>query len=194
MAALAAAAAVPGVDAVFVTDRPQLERIRDLIVEGNTAQMEDAAFVAELKDWIRFNPRDALERGDGLYAAAGGNPTLPTWLGRIVFDLAFRTGSENDKHTRHLRSSAGIVVFLAAKADREHWTRVGQACQRFALQATVLGLKHAYLNQPVEVPRLRSELASLVSPPGKRPDLIMRFGFGPELPMSPRRPVMAVLA
>ena len=33
-----------------------------------------------------------------------------------------------------------------------HWIEVGRACQRFALQATALGLKCAFINQPVEVP------------------------------------------
>jgi nitroreductase len=194
LSALAAAAATPGVDVVLITDRPQLDRVRDLIVVGNTAQLADAAFVRELKQWIRFNPRDALATGDGLYGGCSGNPTLPAWLGPIMFDLAFQTTAENDKIARQMRSSAGVAVFVAAKADREHWVRAGQACQRFALQATALGMKHAFLNQPVEVPQLRPEIASLVGLPGRRPNLIMRFGYGPTMPMSPRRPVDAVLA
>ena len=72
--------------------------------------------------------------------------------------------------------------------------RAGRACQRFALQATALGLKHAFVNQPVEVASLRPELAALVGMPGRRPDIVMRFGYGPVLPYSPRRPVEAVLA
>lgn len=191
---LAAAAAVPGVDLVLITDRPQIERVRDLIVAGNSAQMADAAFVRELKTWLRFNPRQALETGDGLFSAASGNPSLPTWLGPLVFDWVFRAEAENDKYARQLRSSSGVAVFVSERADRDHWVRAGRACQRFALQATALGLKHALVNQPVEVPRLRPDLASLVGMPGRRPDLVMRFGFGPALPLSPRRPVEAVLA
>jgi nitroreductase len=194
MRALAAAATVPGVDVVFVTDRPQVDRVRDLVVAGNTEQVGDAAFVRELKEWIRFNPRDAMEKGDGLYGASSGNPILPAWLGPFLFDLTFQTKAENDKCARQLATSAGVAVFVGAKDDREHWMRAGQACQRFALQATALGLKHAFLNQPVEVSRLRPELASLVGLPGRRPDILMRFGYGPTLPMSPRRPVEAVLA
>ena len=72
--------------------------------------------------------------------------------------------------------------------------RAGRACQRFALQATALGLKHAFINQPVEVANLRPESASLVGMAGRRPDIVVRFGYGPELPFSARRPVSAVLA
>jgi Nitroreductase family len=192
--ALAAAASVPGVDVVFVTERAQIDRVRDLVIAGNTEQVGDAAIVRELKDWLRFNPRDALARRDGLYAACSGNPTLPAWLGWRMFDLAFTAEAENDKCARQLNSCAGVAIFVAAKDDRDHWMRAGQACQRFALHATALGLKHAFLNQPVEVSRLRPELASLAGLPGRRPNILMRFGYGPTLPMSPRRPVEAVLA
>ncbi|HLV82586.1 MAG TPA: Tat pathway signal protein, partial [Devosia sp.] len=79
------------------------------------------------------------------------------------------------------------------REDKAHWIAVGRACQRFALAATASGLKHAFVNQPVEVALLRPELAALIGEGGMRPDIIMRFGYGPTLPFSPRRPVNAVL-
>lgn len=190
---LAAAANTPGVDMVMITERPAMDRMRDLVVAGNSAQMADPAFIRELRSWLRFSPRKALQTGDGLYSATSGNPTLPEWLGSIMLDLAFTAKSENDKYANQIRSSAGVAVFLAARNDREHWTRVGRACQRFALQATALGLKHAFINQPVEVAALRSELAALVGMKGRRPDIVMRFGYGPTLPYSARRPVGSVI-
>lgn len=190
---LSAAAAVPGVDVVLIDDRRRLDQIRDLVVEGNSAQMADPAFVRELKAWLRFNPRQAIRAGDGLYSAASGNPILPDWLGPPAFDLFVTARSENDKYARQLRSSSGVAVFVGLKNDREHWMRAGHACQRFALQATALGLKHAFINQPVEVAALRPELASLVGLPGRRPDIVMRFGYAANLPYSPRRPVETIM-
>lgn len=192
--ALRAAAQQEGVDVVLLTERSALDGLRDLVVAGNTAQMGDPAFVAELLEWIRFNPREALERGDGLYSAASGNLTVPTWLGRRIFDQVFRVDAENDRYAGHVRTSAGVAVFFARTADPAHWIEVGRASQRFALRATALGLQHAFLNQGVEVAALRPELASLAGLPGRRPDLVMRFGRGPTLPMSPRRPVRDLLA
>ena len=191
---LVAAATVPGVDMILITERPTIDRIRDLVVAGNSTQMGDPAFMRELKSWLRFNPRQALASGDGLYSAASGNPILPTWLGERALDLFLTAKSENDKYARQLNSSSGIAVFFGQKADREHWVLTGQACQRFALQATALGLKHAFMNQPVEVAALRPELASLLGMAGRRPDIVMRFGHGPLLPYAPRRPVAAVMA
>ncbi|MGJ4931335.1 Acg family FMN-binding oxidoreductase [Bradyrhizobium sp. HKCCYLS2038] len=192
LATLQAAAAVPGVDLVIVTDPARVAAIRDLVIAGNDAQMRDAAFMRELKSWIRFNPRSAMASSDGLFAAASGNPSLPTALGGVAFDRLFEASTENDRYARQIASSAGLAVFVAEQADPAHWIKAGQACQRFALEATRLGLKLAFVNQPVEVAALRPELARLIGTT-RRPDLVLRFGYGPALPFSPRRRVSEVL-
>jgi hypothetical protein len=193
LAMLQTEAELPGVNLVLVTARPQMMRIRDLILAGNAAQMGDAAFIRELRDWLRFNPRRAMASGDGLFSATTGNPSLPTLLGRLAFDRLFTAASENDRYARQIDSSAGIAIFIGDEADRMHWIKVGQACQRFALAATDLGLKLAFINQPIEVARQRPELAALVGTT-KRADLVLRFGYGPTLPYAPRRPVDDVLS
>lgn len=184
---LGRAAQMPGVRSVFVTDDALKSRLRDLIVAGSEAQLADAAFVAELRHWLRFNPRSALASGDGLFSASTGNPVLPDALGRRAFDRFFTAAAENERVAKHIDSSSGLVVFLAEREDAAHWVLVGRACQRFALAATTLGLKHAFVNQPVEVASLRAELAALVGERGLRPDLVMRFGRGPLMPWSLRR-------
>lgn len=186
-------AETPGVRLVLLTDRARINQVRDLVVAGNDAQMADAAFMAELKRWLRFNPRSAMASGDGLFSAASGNPVLPEFLGDLAFDTFFTASAENDKYARQIDSSAGIAIFLAEREDKAHWIAVGRACQRFALAATASGFKHAFVNQPVEIARLRPELAALIGERGMRPDIVMRFGYGPTLPFSPRRPVNTVL-
>ena len=193
LAILASAATMPGVDLSLITDRAQINLVRDLIIAGNTAQIADPAFVAELKSWLRFNPRVAFATGDGLFSATSGNPSLPDWLGPMMFGWAFTAKAENEKIARQIASSAGLAVFVAAKADPAGWVQAGRACQRFALQATAMGLKHAFLNQPVEVAALRPDLAALLGMPGRRPDLVMRFGRGEAMAFSARRPVDAVI-
>lgn len=190
---LAAAAANEGVETVIITDRPRLDRVRDAVIAGNTVQVEDPAFVAELKSWMRFNPRAALRSGDGLFSGASGNAVAPSWLGSLMFGLFFRAGPENDKYRAQFASTPGIAVFSGERADPASWINVGRACQRFALRATALGLKVAFVNQPVEVASLRDDLAALAGTPGRRPDIVLRFGYGPTMPMSPRRPVTSVL-
>lgn len=193
LSALAQAAAMPGVDLMLLTDRPRVDHVRDLVIAGNSAQLASDAFMRELKHWIRFSPHHALQTGDGLFAASSGSPALPEWPGPGMFDATFHAKSENNKYARQLGSSAGIAVFVGHAADAETWIAVGRAAQRFQLQATALGIAHAFVNQPVEVARLRPELATLIGLPGRRPDLVLRFGHGPTLPYSARRAVSAVL-
>lgn len=182
------ASATDGVDLVLFTAREAVDRVRDLVIAGNSAQMADPAFVRELRDWIRFSPREALARGDGLYAASSGNPTLPDAVGRRLFEFVFKAEAENDRYARQLDSSAGVALFVAERDEPAHWARAGMACQRFALMATTLNIRTAYVNQPTEVPALRGDLAALGGLSGRRPNLLLRFGPGPLLPYSPRRP------
>ncbi|MGJ5621543.1 Acg family FMN-binding oxidoreductase [Sulfitobacter sp. MF3-043] len=187
------AASIEGCRVVLVSDRPKMDELQDLIVAANTVQVEDPDFVAELKSWLRFNARTAIATGDGLYAACSGNPTLPSWIAPTVFGMVFSAKSENEKCVRQVRSSSGLAVFLAEKNDKEHWVKAGQSYQRFALQATAMGMKHAFLNQPTEVPAFRSDLLGAVGASEPRPNLLVRFGYADPMPQSLRRPVSAVI-
>ena len=102
---IAAAGTVDGVDCLLVTDRPRMEAIRDCVVQGNTAQMRDAAFMAELIAWIRFNDAMAIEHMDGLSACSSGNPSLPAWLSRRLLPFVMMEKGENDKYVGQVRSS-----------------------------------------------------------------------------------------
>lgn len=130
----------------------------------------------ELKDWIRFNPGAALESGDGLLGKCSGSPSPPNWLGPFLFDLAFRKGAEKKKSARQLRSSAGLAVFVTERVDPEDWIEVGRSFERFARCASTLGIRHAHLNLPIEVPLVRPGFADWLGIPGRRSDLVVRFG------------------
>jgi hypothetical protein len=178
---------------LLLTDRLAMEQVLDWVMQGNTAQMADPAFVKELKAWIRFNGAEAARTRDGLYSATSGNPNIPSWIGDLVLRWVFTPKGENDKVARQVRSSAGIAVFVGHAADKAHWVDVGRCYERFALHATALGIRNAFLNQPVEVAPLRPRFAAALGLAGQRPDLVVRFGRGPALPRSLRRPVESVL-
>jgi hypothetical protein len=188
LGALEAAGSGADVRVVLFTDRALMERVLELVVEGNRAQLNDPAFLRELKHWIRFNARQAKATGDGLFAACTGNPSLPAWLGGVLFERLVSAEAENMKAVRQVRSSAGLAVFVSEVDGPAHWIEAGRAFERFALQATVLGVRTAHLNQPLEVAALRSELAAAIGLDRGRPDLLVRFGRGPLMPRSFRRP------
>ena len=178
---------------LLLTERSAMERVLELVIQGNSAQMADPAFVKELKAWIRFNGAAAVRTGDGLYSASSGNPSIPSWVGDLAFGWFFTPKGENEKYVRQVRSSAGIAVFVGQAVDKAHWVDVGRCYERFALLATALGIRNAMLNQAVEVASVRPQFAAAIGLSGRRPDLVVRFGRGPALPASLRRPVQAVL-
>lgn len=178
----------PGVSAILITERARMNEVADYVLAGNSAQMRDKAFMRELVNWIRFNEAEALATMDGLFAPASGNPSLPSWLARPLMNIFFTERAENKKYREQLDSSAGVVVLAADRSDKPHWIAVGRACQRFGLQATALGLKYSFVNQPVEVAALRPQFATWLGLGDRRPDIVMRFGTGPNLPRSLRRP------
>ncbi|TQF35236.1 Tat pathway signal protein [Bradyrhizobium sp. UNPF46] len=183
----------PDVTALLLTDRAAIAGVTDYVLEGNSAQMRDKAFMRELMSWIRFNEAEALATMDGLFAPASGNPSLPSWLARPLLKFFFTESGENKKYREQLASSSGVVVLAADRSDKAHWIAVGRACQRFGLQATALGLKYSFVNQPVEVAALRPQFAASLGLGERRPDIVMRFGTGPDLPKSPRRPPELVM-
>jgi nitroreductase len=183
-----------GVALVLLTDEQQKEQVAGYVAAGNTAQFADRAWANELKSWIRFNIREAVYSGDGLFGPAMGSPDVPRWLGELFMRLAFSARRQNQKDARHIRSSAAIAVFVSEVDDMRHWVEAGRCYQRFALQAAALQLRTAFINQPVEVAALRPQFAAYLGIGRRRPDLIVRVGQGPEMPRSMRRPLEDVLA
>ncbi len=177
----------------LLTERAKVEGVIDYVTQGNSAQLRDAAFMKELKNWIRFNEADALATGDGLFSRSSGSPTLPGWLGNLLLSMVLSEKSDNDKYAKHLRSSAGVAVFVGDRADPANWFEVGRAYERFALAATALGVRTAFVNQPVEVPAVRMQFAQWLGLGSGRPDLVVRFGRGPQLPYSLRRALADVI-
>lgn len=190
---LEAAGTGNGVVVILLTEREAMEKVLEYVVQGNTMQIDNPAFVSELESWIRFSDGEAIRSGDGLTARSTGSPPTPRWLGRLLFRSFFRVKPENAKYARQIRSSAGIAVFASNVNDKVHWVEAGRCYERFALQATALGIRNAFVNQPVEDSRLRLEFAKALRLGDQRLDLVVRFGRGKEMPRSLRRPVESVL-
>lgn len=61
-----------------------------------------------------------MQSGDGLFSAASGSLAQPAWLRPAMFDVVVKTGTENVKYARQIRSSAGIAIFVGQQDDRDH--------------------------------------------------------------------------
>lgn len=182
-----------GVSVVLLTAKQQKEQVIEFVMEGNSAQFCDSRWAEELRTWIRFNARDAVRTGDGLYGPVMGSPDVPRWIGLLFMSLAFSAKNQNRKDAKHIRSSGAIAVLFSEGNDKPYWIEAGRCYQRLALQAAALDLRTAFINQPVEVPSLRPQFASFLGIGNRRADLIVRIGRGPEMPKSLRRPIDSVI-
>ncbi len=192
MRALERAGTGPGVRVETVTSPERRDAVRSFVVEGNTAEDSDPAFVSELRRWIRFNDAEALASGDGLLSRLSGSPAMPGWVGRALLGAFLAPTSDGDRYAALVRDSAAIAIFVSERDDVHHRVEAGRAYQRFALRATLLGIRVSMLNQAVEVAPVRARFAAAFGLTG-RPDLVVRFGRGPLLARSLRRPVSDVL-
>jgi nitroreductase len=191
--ALELAARGAGVSPILIADEPGKEAVAEYVAAGNAAQFRDPRWASEMRTWIRFNARDARRTGDGLYGKLLGIPNVPRWLGEVLMPLAASAVRQSRKDTESIRSSGVVIALVSEVDDVSHWIEAGRACERVLLEATALGLRAAFINQPVEVAALRSEFSGFLGLGGGRPDLLLRIGRGPEQPRSLRRPVEDVL-
>jgi hypothetical protein len=182
-----------GISVILLQSQQQKEEVAQYVAEGNTAQFNDPQWADELKSWIRFNASDAVRTRDGLYGPVMGSPDVPRWLGKLFMRFAFSAQHQNRKDITQIRSSSVIAVFVSDGDDKAHWVEAGRCYERLALQAAALELRTAFINQPVEVSRLRSQFAAYLGIGNRRPDLVVRIGRGPAVPRTLRRPMEQVL-
>ncbi|MFJ7336800.1 Acg family FMN-binding oxidoreductase [Streptomyces sp. NPDC101110] len=79
---------------------------------------------------------------------------------------------------------AQAALLWTTHDGREDWLRAGQALQRVLLTATVHGVRTSMLHQAMEWPDLREAMAR--SRRRCHPQLLVRFGYGPEGARTPR--------
>ncbi|AGA90828.1 nitroreductase [Thioflavicoccus mobilis 8321] len=178
---------------ILVTEAAK-EAVTEFVTQGNALQLTDRAYRRELAAWMRFNNGEAMRRGDGRSARATGRLLpLPGLLARLMSKQIFDPESHSARDAKQIRRSAGVAVFVASEDDKSTWIDVGRACQRFALQATALDIRTAFINQPIHARALQSQFDEWLQLKGERAMLMLRFGHGPKAPFSLRRPVDEVI-
>lgn len=187
---LKSAATSEGVDVKFVQTLAKRERIATLIAEADRRQFDDPRFRRELASWIH-----PLRRNDGMPAASQGLHAL-TDAATPIIAMAIRTFDLGNgvaaAHEELARGSPLLVALSTPMDNNEGWLAAGLGLQRLLLVATEEGYATSYLNQPIELPDLRTELAKELSIDGY-PQLLLRVGRGQPVSHSPRRSISDVL-
>jgi nitroreductase len=165
------------------------EAIAALVGEGDRSQFDDAAFRHELAAWIRPN---RTHRSDGMPGYAFGISDLASVLGPTMIATFNMGAGQARKDERLILTAPGLVVLSTAGDTPSDWLTAGQAVAMLLLRAASHGLAASFLNQPIEVPALRSRLCDLLGG-SDSPQLLLRIGYAATDRATPRRTVTDVL-
>jgi nitroreductase len=164
--------------------------LADLISRGDRTQFSDPAFRDELGAWLRPNHAGVSDGMPGYGFASGDQTVLVSPFVLRTFDM----GGSRPARDHDLAASSSMLAVIGTEADDARgWLAAGQALERVLLLARTEGVWASFLNQPVEVDPLRSELRDLVGL-GGFPQMLIRLGYGPEPLRMPRRPLRDVLS
>lgn len=156
------------------------QKVDELVVRGDAIEFADPAFREELAYWI----------GQGVFGMG--------WLMSKIAKLAvgyIDMGSTQAKKDSEVLMSSPILGLISSKTDdRMSQLQVGQVYQRLSLLAASHGIWCQPMSQIVQVPELKSELATLIPQQGLTPQHPFRMGYAPaEKQHTPRRPLDDVL-
>ena len=162
--------------------------LANLIAVGDHTLWADEAFRQEIAAWTR---QSDIESHDGVPAYAFGTGDPASYLGPLMIHTFMDHGETPDKH--HLATGSPVLAVLWTFTDAWFdWFVAGKAVERLLLYARAEGVWASFFNQPIEVASLRNELRDLLGGTDF-PQLILRIGYGPEVPPNPRRSVRDVL-
>ncbi len=185
--ALTEAAAREGAQLTFLT-APHRDTVLDLITHAEGYNRMDDDRDAEQRRWTHDTAAGPpVDDGIPDYAfgprkRAGAMPVRDFAGRHTAPDRAY---ADFEKHPQ--------LASLSTVGDTpDDWLRAGQALERVLLVATLRGLVSSFATQPVEWPDLRWILRDPVSGSG-HVHMILRLGYGPQGPRTPRRPVDDVL-
>ncbi|HEU5023521.1 MAG TPA: hypothetical protein VFV01_01240 [Spirillospora sp.] len=144
----------------------------------------DPAYLSELAQWTQGRNRE-----DGIPWYAFG--PRPTGRGLPLRDFGLG-GPAADREADDFAVQPQLGVLLTEADGPADWLHAGQALQRVLLTATRREVATSMLSQPLD---MRAEGDSV--PNGSRSpghiQAIIRFGYGPVVPGTPRRPFPEVL-
>jgi hypothetical protein len=189
LATLAAAAQHEGAWLHIVSGEPARNAVADLVAGANLSQWADKHFREELAKWVRPKPQEAR---DGLLVGAVG---IKDWLSFAAPTLirTFNRGAGQAAKDAEMALCSPVLAVLGTEAETTRdWLLAGQALEAVLLRARGEGVWASFLNQPIEVPEFRSQLAEAIGR-GGFPHLLLRLGYGPAAKPTPRRSVRDVL-
>lgn len=193
------------------------ESVPDALLEGlSGAARSEGASLTVLNDWQLDAVLDVVEEArQDESLSPGVRDEIAGWTGAGAEDSAgipgyafgpkrrdgrapvrdFAAGRPDPGRESAVFEQSPCLTVLGTSADRpQDWLLAGQALERVLLQATLDGLSTSLNSQAVESAELRWLLRDPHAPAASAfPQMLLRLGYGPRVPRTPRRAVSDVL-
>lgn len=185
--ALADAARQEGAQLLFPSEW-HLEVLEELVHDAEGRDAVDPGRSADVTRWTRLGAEaDTATEGIPEYAfgprVREGKAPVRDFAGRRTVADRGTTAFERNPH---------LALLGTAEDGPRDWLRAGQALERVLLLATLDGLATSLTSHALEWPDLR-RLARDPLSPMSHVQMVLRLGYGPQGPTTPRRPVREVL-
>ncbi|MFJ3235280.1 Acg family FMN-binding oxidoreductase [Streptomyces sp. NPDC086787] len=166
-----------------------VQTILDLVRDAEGREAVDPEVRGETAQWTRTEPSAAAAAADGIPGEAFG----PRQRGASAPVRDFTVGrSMTGRGWAPFEKHPNIALLGTGHDEPVDWLCAGQALERVLLRATADGLAASVTSQPLEWPEIRWTARDPFSSMA-HVQMVIRLGYGPEGPASPRRPVADVL-
>ena len=182
LAELTEAAAAEGAELAF-PDVNETRRILQLTAEAERFTEADDARRAENRSWVRDGAPDGMPG-----AVLGPRDTT----GRLPMRDFSALRPAYARPAAAFEPRPVIAVLSTCHDRRADWLRAGQALESVLLTCTAHRVRTSLLHQALEWPDIRWALRDPRAGTG-HVQMLIRLGYGPDGPASPRRPVSDVL-
>jgi len=184
---LRGAAAQEGAELLFPGSW-HVETVLDLVRDAESRDALDPSGREDLQRWTRLGPEaDIATDGVPEYAFGprrrDGRAPLRDFAGRRPVA---------DRGTVSFEDSPHLALLSTPGDTPADWLRAGEALERVLLEATSAGLAGSLTSHPLESDDLRTLARDPVTGRG-HVQMVLRLGYGPQGPATPRRPVRDVL-
>ncbi|MET9854529.1 nitroreductase family protein [Streptomyces sp. NPDC006450] len=174
---------------LVVPDSWHAETLLGLVHDSEHREDMDPAAQAEATAWTHTGTPAEATRSDGIPTEAFG--PLSSGPGATVRDFG-RDKPVPGRAWAAFEQRPQIALLGTSGDTPRDWLRAGQALERILLQATADGLATSMTSQPLEWPELRWTARDPLAGMG-HVQMVIRLGYGPQGPATPRRPAAEVL-
>jgi hypothetical protein len=158
----------------------ETDRLLRLTWEAEQRNTVDAARASESRRWVHAPNADSL----GMPPEAIGPQDFRDRIPMRDFGAHRHPAVLT---ARPFEKRPSIAVLSTLHDRRADWLRAGESLERVLLVATAHGVRASLLHQALEWPDLREQLVGGTDERRTHAQMVLRLGYGPEGPASPRR-------